>query len=478
MGKKKVTLVVPNYNWVDGDDRVLWHIIPYNLCLLAAILEEFYEVEIIDAYTDNYSEEHFVEAIRNSKPDLVGITVLMDQFAGAGHLCARLIKEEKSDVCVTLGGVYATVNPEQAVADNNIDFVVCGEGEVAFVDLVKHVLSDGPFPDNGIYYVEDNKIVSNGRADFITNLDDYPLPAYHLIDYKRYINSAPRKSVDGPRCFPYARIITSRGCPINCCFCQVKKIMGLKFRPRSAQSVLDEIEWLKNEYGIKSLIFDDDNLFTDRQRGIDILQGMIDRGLSMPWSSIATAVFKLDEELIDLIHRSGCEYMSISIESGTKRVLKEIIGKPIDFDHAKRMVKLARKKGIYVSACFIVGFPTETWDELRSTIAFAEELDTDYVKLFSAVPLKHTKLWDLCVEHNSFKKDFSTDDLSWHSGQIEGEYFSINDLTILRTYEWDRINFTDPVKRKRTASMMGITEDELLTIRRNTLLGAHERISI
>ncbi|WP_031480995.1 B12-binding domain-containing radical SAM protein [Maridesulfovibrio frigidus] len=477
MNKSKVCLIIPNYNWAADDERILWHIIPYNLCLLAAIIENDYDVTILDAYAENLTEEQFKDKLLQLKPDVVGLTVLMDQFAAAGHRCAAITKELLPKASVILGGVYATVDPETAIEDDNIDYVIYGEGEVAFTDLIKHLLSNGPLPAKGIVYKQNGKIINNGRADFVQNLDDFPLPAYHLIDYEKYTLSAPRKSVDGPRAFPFARIISSRGCPINCCFCQVKKIMGLKFRPRSANSVLDEIAWLKETYGIKSLIFDDDNLFTDRQRGIDILQGMIDRGLAMPWSSIATAVFMLDEELMDLIHRSGCEYMSISIESGTQRVLKEIIGKPIKFDHAKKMVKLAREKGIYVSAAFIVGFPTETWDEIRKTISYAEELETDYTKIFAAVPMRHTKLWDLCVEHNSFKKDFSVENISWHSGQIEGDEFTINDLTILRTYEWDRINFKTPEKIKNTADIMGITEEELLKIRRDTLLGAHENIS-
>ncbi|SMF45096.1 B12-binding domain-containing radical SAM protein [Desulfovibrio gilichinskyi] len=476
MKKSKVCLIVPNYNWAANDSRILWHIIPYNLCLLAAILEPDYDVVIIDAYAENLTENQFKEKILQINPDVVGLTVLMDQFAAAGHKSASVLKKALPEIPVILGGVYATVNPDRAIADENFDYIVCGEGEIAFTGLIKHLLSDFPIPEKGILYRKNGTVIDTGRADFIQNLDDFPLPAYHLIDYAKYAHSAPRKSVDGPRAFPFARIITSRGCPINCCFCQVKKIMGLKFRPRSANSVLDEIMWLKETYGIKSLIFDDDNLFTDRQRGIDILQGMIDRDLVMPWTSIATAVFKLDEELIDLIHRSGCEFMSISIESGTKRVIKEIIGKPINYDHAKKMVNLARSKGIYISAAFIVGFPTETWDEIRATISFAEELNTDYTKLFSAVPLRHTKLWDLCVEHNSFKKDFSPENLSWHSGQIEGDEFTINDLTILRTYEWDRINFKTPEKIKRTAAMMKVTEEELLKIRRNTLLSAHANI--
>ena len=296
-----------------------------------------------------------------------------------------------------------------------------------------------------------------------------PLPAYHLIDFSKYANSAHRKSVDSPMIFPYARLITSRGCPCGCVFCQVEGIAGKEFRYRSAENVLNEIEWLKGRYGIKSLIIDDDNFFINKKRTKAILQGMIDRNLVMPWLPIATAVFALDENLIKLMRASGCEYIDVAIESGCERVLKNIIKKPLDLEHAKKMVRAAKREGIYVTANFIIGFPTETWDEIRETIKFAEDINVDYVKLFAAIPLRNTKLWDLCEKEGIFKKGFRESDVRWSTGQIETDEFKANDLSILRAYEWDRLNFTDSKKRLRTAKMMGLTEEELLKIRRKTL---------
>ncbi len=290
-----------------------------------------------------------------------------------------------------------------------------------------------------------------------------------MIELEKYISSAHRKSVDSPRRYPYARIITSRGCPYGCTFCQVEFITGRRFRARSAENVLKEIEYLRNEYGIKSIIFDDDNLFMDRQRAVDIFQGMIGKGLAMPWSAIAVAVFKLDEELIRLMKSSGCECVGIAIESGSKRVLKEIIKKPLDFEYAKKMVSSIKGKGIYISANFMIGFPTETWDEIRQTVKVAEEINVDYVKLFAVIPLRNTRLWRMCEEKGAFKEGFEKASRVWSTGQmVETDEFSANDITILRAYEWDRINFSDPQKRKRTAEMMGIREEELSGIRRKT----------
>lgn len=477
MNTFKLALVVPNYRWTQLDENAFWHITPYNLCMLAATVRDLCDVQIIDAYAPDMTESEFAGALRAAAPDLVGVTVMMDQCASAGHTTARLAKSILPETPLIMGGVYPTVNPDQVMADANVDYAAVGEGEDILRELIGFLREGGPMPARGISYREGDRIVHTGRADFIQDLDRLPLPAYDLIDFDGYTGRAPRKSVDGPRALPYARVITSRGCPVDCVFCQVKLIMGRKFRPRSAERVLEEIAWLKNRYGVKSIIFDDDNLFTDRRRAKDIFQGMIDRGLALPWVSTATAVFRLDEELLSLMRRSGCEYMCIAIESGTERVLKQVIGKPVDYEQAKRMVRCARSLGIYVAANFIVGFPTETWDEIRQTIRFAEELDADYVKLFHAIPLRHTRLWELCERHGAFKQGFRQEEIRWSTGQIESQDFTSEDLTILRAYEWDRINFTDPERRRRTAAMMNVNEAGLLEIRRKTLRDTQTRLA-
>ncbi|MEI8245079.1 MAG: radical SAM protein [Lentisphaerota bacterium] len=468
--KLKVALVVPNFLWCDWDLSSKWHFIPYNLCLIAAVSRNIADITIIDANLKDMNDEAFVSELKKSGPDVIGITVLMDQYGPAGHYAAKLSKIACPDSKVVVGGVYATMNPEKVILDTNVDYVIVGEGEYVFKELLQHFTAKYPFPSKGICYKTESKIINLGCSDRINDLDSLPLPAYDLIDYLEYVSELPsRRSVDMPPELPYARILTSRGCPVGCVFCQVESISGKKFRPRSASSVLDEIEWMKARYGIKSLIFDDDNLFLNKKRAMEIFGGMIKRELVMPWVSIATAAFCLDEELLDIMKKSGCEYIDIAIESGSQRVLKEIIGKPIDLKQVSDIAGKARKMGIYVAANFVIGFPTETWNEIRKSIKFAEDIDVDYVKLFVAIPLPHTKLWQLCTDTEAFKKSFQAGEVRWNYGQIETDQFSANDLTILRAYEWDRINFTDSNKAAQTAKRMKITLEELWKIRRGSL---------
>ncbi len=476
--KLKVALVVPNFSWCEWDLNSRWHFIPYNLCLIAAVSRELAEITIVDANLKDMNDEMFISELKRISPDIIGITVLMDQYGPAGHYAAKLSKLACPDSKVIIGGVYATMNPEKVILDNNVDYVVIGEGEYVFKKLLQHFAEKYPFPSKGVCYKLCSEVINLGCADRIDDLDSLPLPAYDLIDYPKYVAELPlRRSVDMPPELPYARILTSRGCPVGCVFCQVESISGKKFRPRSSSSVLDEIEWMKDHYGIKSLIFDDDNLFLNKKRAMEIFSGMIERGIVMPWVSIATAVFCLDDELLDVMKESGCEYIDIAIESGSQRVLKKVIGKPIDLTKVSDIAGKAKKKGIFVAANFVIGFPTETWQEIRQTIKFAEDIDVDYIKLFVAIPLPHTKLWQLCVETETFKKSFQEGKVRWNYGQIETDQFSANDLTILRAYEWDRINFTDSNKTARTAERMKISLEELWKIRRGNLNSVIEHIN-
>jgi len=479
--KQKVLFLMPNFHWIDEDVNALWDLLPWNLCQIAAMVEDICDdVKIIDAYKDKLSKEELSKRIKEYNPDIVGMTVLMDQYGEAGHIASELVKNISKDIITVLGGVYATANTKRAIEDDNVDYIVLGEGEYVFRQIVGFYSGACDLPDRGICFTKDGGGLDHrGHAAFIKDLNLLPKPAYHLINFLDYAQSFnDRKSVDQPGEYPYARIITSRGCPEKCSFCQVPSLQGSYFRARTPDHVCDEIEWLKQEYGIKALIFDDDNMYTNPKRSKALFKRMIDRDLIMPWTSIATAVFRLDPELIDLMVESGCRYIDIAIESGTERVTRDIVLKPLNFDHAKKMVAYARKKGLFVAANFIIGFPTETWEEIRGTISFAEEINVDYAKIFIALPLRNTEMYDLAKRTNSIEVDTFDAETMWTvGGVIKSEHWSADDLTILRAYEWDRINFSDPKKLRRTADRMGISVDELNKIRRRTMDNAKKMIS-
>lgn len=476
--RPKVALCFPNFSWRQAEESFLWQMIPHTLCLLAATIRDMCDVDIVDANKERLSTQEFMDRIALGKYDLVGVSVLMDLFASTGHLAVSLVKKSRPEAITVMGGVYTTMNPRGAMEGNDdLDFACIGEGEELLPDLIRCLFQEGPMPKNGLAYREKGKVVVQSRTPFITNLDALPRPAYDLIDFASYASWYTRKAVDGPLELPFVDIMTSRGCPQSCCFCQAVHISGNTIRVKSAQTVLEEIEFFKNKYGIRSLNFVDDNLIAVRKRAIDIFDGMVQRDLAVPWKTGAIAVFRLDEDLLDHMVASGCKYIGIAIESGVPRVLKEIIGKPVDLEHAKRMTVAAQKRGIFVTANFVIGFPGETWEEIRRTLAFAEEINVDYAKIFSAVPLPHTKLWEMCEDSDAFAPGFDSGEVSWNQGQITSPYFDRKELTLLRAYEWDRINFRSEKRIRAIADAMSISVEELDHIRRNTRRTALGRLA-
>ena len=463
----RVMLVIANAEWYKPG--TFWHLHPYALALLAAMLDRHrHQVRIVDANIDALTPEAFGDVVRDWAPDLVGVSVLANEFAITGHVACRAVKAVSPEIVTVLGGVYPTSRPKDAIADPAVDYVAIGEGEYLFRDLLEHLEGRGPLPSRGLAYRDGARTVIQERAPFIADLDSLPYPAFELIDYGRYATQVYKHIVDAPRALPFAKMITSRGCPIGCTFCQVEAISGKQTRYQSPQRVVDEMEWLVKEYGVKAIEFLDDNFLGRPARSREIFSEMIRRRIPVVWNAMNVSAFYLSEDLLELMREAGCQYVSIAVESGVPRVLKELIHKPIDLAHVKRLVAKARALGLDTSTLWVVGSPGETWDEILTTIRMIEEIDAHYAKINMATPYPGTKLFDMAVAGGYLSPDFSFDDLAWGQATFSTEEFSAAELTILRAFEWDRINFSDPDRRREIIRMMGVSEEKLEEIRRAT----------
>ena len=205
--KLSVVLVVPNFKWAAWDVNTNWDFIPYNLCLLAAMIEEEHKVTILDANKLELSADAFQQKLITLQPDVVGITVLMDQYGPAGHRAVKLSKECVPTATTVVGGVYATMNWEKLITDVCVDIVVRGEGEYTFKQVLRHLAGSGDMPSAGVVFRNENRVINRNRSPFIQDLDQIPMPSYHLIDFLSYTAKGPRrKSVDIPSVYPYARM--------------------------------------------------------------------------------------------------------------------------------------------------------------------------------------------------------------------------------------------------------------------------------
>ena len=464
----KIILAYPNFKWKkDWENSTAWKLYPYNLCLLAAMVEDKHDVVIVDMNFANSSKEDFSKIIEKEKPDLVCLSILTDEYQEAVLIASKIVKDTSNSIKTIIGGVSAISNPDPLISDESVDYVIVGEGEYVFKELCDYFNNKGKFPEKGVWHKKDNKIIKTGRVDFIQDLDALPLPAYHKIDFLKYAYQYRGDHIDNIKKLPYGHLWTSRGCPYNCSFCQVGTISGKKPRCRSPENVIKEIEYLIKNYNIKSLAVDDDNLLIDKDRAKKLFRMMIDKKFNLDWYALSLAVYKLDDEMIDLMEKSGCVYVDIAIESGVERVLRNVIHKPVELNYAKKMIKKLKETKIFVAANFVIGFPDETWSEIRQSLKFAESLDVDYIKLNIATPLVGTELYKI-TEGKKCLKDYSPEKHSWTESSIETREFRTQDIKILRAYEWDRLNFTDPERKKKIIERMGITEQRLNEIRNKT----------
>lgn len=377
---------------------------PLSLGYLAAVLrKEGYSVKIIDGLFEStlhsYSWQDLRENVEKISPTIVGITSMTPTINLAAKT-AQIVKEVNPKIITVLGGSHVTALPKKTMLEfTSFDYGIYGEGELSLPKLVESVLArQKPSRIKGLIYRTGNG-VKYSQCEYIKNLDELPLPARDLFppltEYRSSIANYRRK--------PATNMITSRGCPFNCAFCS-KPIFGRKFRAHSSSRVLFEIEHLIDKYGIKDIQFFDDTFTLDRNRLVEICQGIIDRGLDITWNCM-TRVDCVDRETISLMKRAGCYMIAYGIESGSPRIL-ERMGKNITKEQVRRAVKAAKENDVEVRGFFMLGFPGETINDIRKTIEFAKELNVDMAQFMLTTPYPGTPLWEIALTEGTLNLEW------------------------------------------------------------------------
>ncbi|KPJ63322.1 MAG: hypothetical protein AMS15_00825 [Planctomycetes bacterium DG_23] len=374
---------------------------PLGLGYIAACLEKDAKaVEILDADLSGNWQRLRREVLRREF-QVAGISTMTHNFYDALAL-ARLIKAKDPKITVVLGGVHPTCLPEETAREKDVDFVIVGEGESSLPALLealegKKSLEEIP----GLCFERDGQIHLR-KQELIGNLDSLPFPAYHLLHLERY-GQAPHGAYF--RQAPFVTMLTSRGCPFRCAFCANSVLTGGKWRARSPENVLDEIEYLVKEWGVREIHFEDDNLTLDRKRVIAICKGIIERGLKIWWKCPdGVHIGTLDEEVLVWMHKAGCYSLAFGIESVNERILHNI-HKEVNREKVRRVVKCAKELGIYTVGFFIFGLPGETPRTVRETINFAKETDLDSAQFNLCVPFPGTEIFDLYKKKGYIKVD-------------------------------------------------------------------------
>ncbi len=369
---------------------------PLGLAYLGAALEKAsFSVKIIDGFVEDIN----IPGIISSGPDIIGLTAATPTFNSA-LLIARRIREGLPSAIIVLGGSHIAAMPFEAMSAGPFDIGVLGEGEETLVELVSLRASGGSEAISGvkgIIFREGGELIITPKREAIRDLDNLPFPARRLLPpLSRY-----RPTPASYRRLPLAAIMTSRGCPGRCSFCD-RAVFGNNFRKRSADNVLAEVDEVIGKYGAREIRFFDDLFTLDKERVSAICKGL--KKKRIPWTCLTT-VRAVNRDLLKEMKGAGCWQVLYGLESGDEGMLK-LLSKGNTLEQNIRAVRWAKEAGLSVRADFIVGTPGETVNSLKRTLDFTLKMPLDYAHFNKFVPYPGTELYrGLARQGHSF--DFS-----------------------------------------------------------------------
>jgi len=354
---------------------------PLGLAYMAAVLEQNgFEVKIFDCPVCELDHEKLKAELTAYQPTMVGIGSMTPTIKSALK-SARVTKEACPNATVLTGGPHATFSGEEILASEKaVDIIVRGEGEETIVEIAKQL----PIGDvKGIAFRKDNQIIQTANRPYIQDLDALPLPAYKLLPMEKY-NITGRNLLS---------IISSRGCPYQCPFCVASQMFGAPFRARSPKKVLDEMEWLRDEYGAEGVAFQDDTLTFSKARALEICDGMIERKMKLPWGC-GTRADAVTKDLVTKMSKAHCDEVMFGVESGCQR-MRDLLKKKVTNEQCENAIKWTKEAGIFVTVSVILGYPGETRETLQESLDFVRRAEPDDVWLCHATPFPGTELREL-----------------------------------------------------------------------------------
>lgn len=371
-----------------------------GIAYIASILRENgHDVKVLDAYVTESSLNDIINIIKNFTPDIVGISVLTPS-ADVVFSISKEIRENFPDITIVMGNMHASLFADDILSNNYADFIVHREGELTFLELIQALVNKEDIERvKGISFYKNGKIFHNEQRPHIENLDSLPFPAWDLFPLDKY-STDPRTEVK--KGVTEMQILATRGCPNQCTFCssRTERSLGSKYRMRSPKNIVDEMEFLYKNFKAEVFSFMDLAFPLVKSHAMAVCQEIIHRGLhkKILWCT-ECRVKPLDEEILNIMRRSGCVRVNFGIESGNDEILK-ILKKNFTTEDVRKAVKMAKKAGIEVDGMFMIGLPTETEEKIKQTIDFAIELNVRFAIFNIFVPYPGCELWDILNKEN------------------------------------------------------------------------------
>jgi radical SAM superfamily enzyme YgiQ (UPF0313 family) len=397
------------------------------LAYAAGLLEsKGFGVDLIDAPADGRDMDFVMRRAREFQPDLIVIDTSTPSIANDVGVAASL-KSAFPRAFTVLVGTHVSALPGETLAlSEGVDAVARGEYDETLLELAQTLERKGAVGSvAGLTLRENGKLVATAARPAIEDLDRIPFVSAMYKKFLRIENYFNPNAL-----FPMVTITTSRGCPFQCIFCVYPQtMMGHRVRLRSVANVVDEVEYIVANFpGVKAIFFEDDTFAAIRKRCIEISEEILRRGIRISWSINARA--DLDYEAMKVMKAAGCRCMCVGFESGSPMLL-ENIRKKMTIEKMHQFTADARKAGILVHGCFMVGHPGETRETMEQTLKLAKKLSPDTVQFYPIMVYPGTEAYQWYKERGLI----TTDDFSqWitpaglHNTVVRTEALSSGDL--------------------------------------------------
>lgn len=359
-----------------------------GLLTIAAMAERSgHKIEILDLSYSQYDYRVIQDAVKRIKPDVVGVTTttpLMNQTRDI----SVLLKSMSKDILVVAGGAHISALPEESLRESLLDMAVVGEADYTFAEIL-----DGRKPQDilGIHYRDGEAIRATAPRPFIENLDDLPMPAWHLYDSRDYRNKISRLLAKRP---PLAMAEFSRGCVYKCDFCASKNTMALGYRKKSPARCAEEVKVMAG-FGYREFALADDIFTSDPAWAKRVAQAILDTGIDMAWTCTnGIRVESADKDLFKVMRKSGCYRVAFGFETGNDEVLKAFgKGGKATLEKGIEAVDMAREAGMDTSGCFMLGLSPDTERTMDDTIEYARRQSLDMMKFGITIAFPGTPIF-------------------------------------------------------------------------------------
>ena len=387
--------------------------------------------------------------VNDYKPDLIAISALYYTSRDIFHKIAEEIKKINPDIKITLGGHYPTHITNLALADKNIDYAILSEGELGLANLIDALNNSSDLEKvEGIAFMKDGKITKNERRIFWTGFKNSKrLPwedvkmEYYFKEGKSFLYRIFKKGE-----IKLGAMTATRGCPNRCTFCSSPNFFKSLWRYREVDSIIEEIKFLRDNYGVNMIVFNDENMTVYKEWFLKLLDEM--KKLNIKWmvgGGLSARTIN-DEEVIKKMYEAGIAAFNIAIESGNEETLKKV-KKPLTLGEVENVVRLIRKHGnAFIVGFFIVGFPFETKKDFIETLEFGGKLDLDWRANYCFQPFPGTELYDYCIENKLTAEYGASDckDYEFHSAAdikyIDYTKEELNKLNYLYNIKYNFLN--------------------------------------